>query len=670
MSTFVGHHTNPLILASIPASPPSFSSLSSPSPTKHELSSILLSLQPPLTSTTVRKTLESLQALERSPEVASSAGGHDPEELALKAAILGRITVGLYAEALDSYLAEASDAETEAEWWGEVERSSTNVAYYLLQTLPGRLLQLAQTILQAIHAQKIPLRLRLLYPSELNRLLSTQTSHPNILSSSLFPHIRTHPHSLSLSLSKSSFHRPHISIHRTTFISLYQNLVASFSRVSAFVNLPVELTRQECKYKRRELEKVRNERAESLGVLSALRDELACAIEEQRKDGGDKDKLLEFVLTLERVVSGGADLSASPQHEDLSPSNSPHVTILSSITNLANHTLPNHNSTHISHLHTASLLRPSRLTLLWPRLLLLPPLTVYAASWAWRERGGLEEMVRDGWETVKGFWWGWIVDPLRDVFRTVRAGGEGGVIVSKEGVEADQESLERMVLALARDKLGYGTEQLEELSRHIRVGDLTPVMEIYEEDIKSPLKSAVAGTLLRGVFIQVQKAKVDIDQALSGIDKLLKSQELTFAFVGVAPAFAVVYVIGEYLRNVWVGGKGRGKFGGRRRRGGVWLAMRRIEKLLISQPHSIPPNSIPSQTIPPLTSGLMLISLAHLRKWAMECLPVGSRVREGFLEDVEDLEGVGLGRGEKLRVVERMWRCWGGVLGWEGEGGR
>jgi len=33
---------------------------------------------------------------------------------------------------------------------------------------------------------------------------------------------------------------------------------------------------------------------------------------------------------------------------------------------------------------------------------------------------------------------------------------------------------------------------------------------------------------------------VDIDQALSGIDKLLKSQELTFAFVGVAPALAIV----------------------------------------------------------------------------------------------------------------------------------
>ena len=34
---------------------------------------------------------------------------------------------------------------------------------------------------------------------------------------------------------------------------------------------------------------------------------------------------------------------------------------------------------------------------------------------------------------------------------------------------------------------------------------------------------------------------MDIDQALLGIDKLLKSQELTFAFAGVAPAPAIVY---------------------------------------------------------------------------------------------------------------------------------
>ena len=65
-----------------------------------------------------------------------------------------------------------------------------------------------------------------------------------------------------------------------------------------------------------------------------------------------------------------------------------------------------------------------------------------------------------------------------------------------------------MAIALARDKLHYSDEQLVALSSQINRGDLTPILEIYEEDIKSPVKSAVSGTLLRNLFIQIQKAKV------------------------------------------------------------------------------------------------------------------------------------------------------------------
>lgn len=65
-----------------------------------------------------------------------------------------------------------------------------------------------------------------------------------------------------------------------------------------------------------------------------------------------------------------------------------------------------------------------------------------------------------------------------------------------------------MTLALAQEKLNYTPEQLHALSGQIRLGDLTPVMQIYEDDIKSPLKSAIAGTLLRTLFVQIQKAKV------------------------------------------------------------------------------------------------------------------------------------------------------------------
>src|SRR5712691_5196848 len=162
------------------------------------------------------------------------------------------------------------------------------------------------------------------------------------------------------------------------------------------------------------------------------------------------------------------------------------------------------------------------------------------------------------------------------------------------------QSLERMALSLAKDKLSYNPAQLEDLSNRLRVGDLTPILQIYEEDIKSPVRSLVSGSLLRSAFIQIQKAKVrhfpvfansylqhifsqvDVDQALAGIDKLLKSQELTFAFVGVAPALSLVYVVGGNMGKLFA--PSHGHMGGKRRRTAAWLAMRRIERLLITQP--------------------------------------------------------------------------------------
>ena len=65
-----------------------------------------------------------------------------------------------------------------------------------------------------------------------------------------------------------------------------------------------------------------------------------------------------------------------------------------------------------------------------------------------------------------------------------------------------------MSLALAQEKLKYSGEQLDELSRQIRMGDFTAVLKLYEEDIKTPLRSAITGSLVRSLLVQIQKAKV------------------------------------------------------------------------------------------------------------------------------------------------------------------
>lgn len=63
-------------------------------------------------------------------------------------------------------------------------------------------------------------------------------------------------------------------------------------------------------------------------------------------------------------------------------------------------------------------------------------------------------------------------------------------------------------MALAMDKQSLTEDELRNLGAQIRQGDLTPVLRVYEDDIKKPVRSAVAGTLIRSLLIQVQKAKV------------------------------------------------------------------------------------------------------------------------------------------------------------------
>ena len=79
-----------------------------------------------------------------------------------------------------------------------------------------------------------------------------------------------------------------------------------------------------------------------------------------------------------------------------------------------------------------------------------------------------------------------------------------------------------MALSLAKDRLYYSSSQLKNLSTAIQQGDLTPILRVYEEDIRTPFKSAVTGTLLRSLFIQVQKAKVGISWVYRG--RLLTSR--------------------------------------------------------------------------------------------------------------------------------------------------
>ena len=142
-------------------------------------------------------------------------------------------------------------------------------------------------------------------------------------------------------------------------------------------------------------------------------------------------------------------------------------------------------------------------------------------------------------QTVVDFWANWIVSPAEKIIRTIRHDeGSEVALMSKRSLQGDRDSLERMVVDFAVDNPQCASadgnasrldrQAIEAIRAGIKEGDLTPVLRAYERDIRHPLRGAVVGNLARALLIQVQKTKVDVEVAISGIDSLLKSQELVF----------------------------------------------------------------------------------------------------------------------------------------------
>ncbi|KAJ2895454.1 uncharacterized protein MKZ38_006566 [Zalerion maritima] len=236
--------------------------------------------------------------------------------------------------------------------------------------------------------------------------------------------------------------------------------------------------------------------------------------------------------------------------------------------------------------------------------------------------------------TVRDFWFNWVVDPVRKVIGTIRHDANSEIaIMSRDSLKADQNSLERMVVEFAKDQpnatVGQSSisdAQLAEIQAKVREGDVTPVLKVYEQELRKPFVGAVKGDLVRSLLIQVQKTKVDLEVALSGIDALLKSQELVFGFVGLTPGLLVSIGLWQYLRNVMGGRKGLSRS---RRAGRSVRVLRNIDRIFSDAAHS------ETAHLGYKDRGLLMCEAHVLRQLAHGLLP--GDIEKEFLEDMEEL---------------------------------
>lgn len=262
------------------------------------------------------------------------------------------------------------------------------------------------------------------------------------------------------------------------------------------------------------------------------------------------------------------------------------------------------------------------------------------------------QWIQDLGSTVVDFWHNWVVDPMRNVIRTIRHDeGSEISIMSKRSLEGDRESLERMVVDFAVDNpvntSGSGptlTEtEIASIRAKVREGDLTPVLKAYEKDLTSPLMGAVRGNLIRALLIQIQKTKVDVEVAIGGIDSLLKSQELLIGFISLTPGLLVAYGLTHYVRSSFLQKRGSKAA---RKQGLMLRQLRNIDRILTG--------STPTEYGELLykDQGLLLCEVHVLRQAAQQSMP--SQIYKEFSEEAEELTDVRMGVERQTKVAHRI----------------
>ena len=206
--------------------------------------------------------------------------------------------------------------------------------------------------------------------------------------------------------------------------------------------------------------------------------------------------------------------------------------------------------------------RPSRLVRYWipGTVLILSGSTLLRL--VTNRRAEIRQWIRDFGTTVIDFGSNWVIEPVKKLIGTIRHDESSEVaIMSKDSLKADRASLERMVVDFAADHPSesgakYTEAEIADIRAKVKEGDLTPVLRAYERDLRKPFIGTVRGGLVRALLIQIQKTKVDVEVAISGIDSLLKSQELLFGLIGLTPGILISFAAFRGIGDLFGSRKG------------------------------------------------------------------------------------------------------------------
>ncbi|KAK4235532.1 ATP synthase regulation protein NCA2-domain-containing protein [Achaetomium macrosporum] len=566
--------------------------------------------------------------------------------------LVGKATVQTYGLLMSTLLDQIIPLSDDIWHWDEVLTSYPHSFIYTVQTSPLRLWRWTRDV----YYESLD-RFQRLYRDE----IAGQTSEADDLASE--------PQDGS-----GSGHRPRrlsslypeLSKYWRQFYGIVRQSIAerSIGDIQRKILSRVDIGRSEARHKQARLRKLREMTATGLGVLldeglnfgaadETYSDEWKGMLE---RSVALMDMILHSVLSLDisvsefedRVFTGvEEDPELSIHIEDSHPAERPAV-LARRLLGLLEASLPYHRVAASEVARENG--RPSRLVRYWlPAAALLVSSSTILRILINRQDDILN-WIRDFGATARDFWFNWVIDPVRKIVGTIRHDANSEIaIMSRDSLKADRDSLERMVVEFAIDNpdIAVGNSvitegQIVEIRSKVKEGDVTPVLKAYEKDLRRPIVGAISGELVRSLLIQVQKTKVDLEVALSGIDALLKSQELVFGFVGLTPGVLVSIGVFQYLRTLF--GSRKGMRHSQKVRRSVRV-LRKIDRILSEATTS--QNNIISYR----DHGLLVCEVHVLRGLAHGVLP--GDIEKEFIEDLDELANL-KGIGVQMKALERI----------------
>jgi len=146
--------------------------------------------------------------------------------------------------------------------------------------------------------------------------------------------------------------------------------------------------------------------------------------------------------------------------------------------------------------------RPNYLQANWMKYTGMFVGTYVALRWLVGNANQIVSWIKDARIATKNFWSRYLEEPLLNIYKTIRYERSSFVVMDKSAVDADVDSLVRMVGDYVKQK--EGEKVSPQLILEAQNGDLKSIMPAYEKSIQEPIRSTIFGDLIQLILIQVQ----------------------------------------------------------------------------------------------------------------------------------------------------------------------